>query len=345
MSSFSQILLNWFDCHGRKNLPWQAPGEPYKVWLSEVMLQQTQVKTVIPYYERFIQRFPNLIDLANASEDEVLSLWSGLGYYSRARNLHKSAKIICSEWNGVFPQSQEALEQLPGIGTSTAAAIISQAYDRPAAILDGNVKRVLSRYFKVSGEPQKKATEKKLWEFANQCLPKSRFANYTQAIMDLGATLCTIRTPDCQHCPLKSCCQAYKDNVVADYPNKKNKKERPSKTAQLLLIYSEKNEVLLEKRPAKGIWGGLWSLPDLSASQCPNEFINKNYQTNAVALKELIRFKHSFTHFHLNIIAKTALINPKLAKLKAEQKWYTLEDMAHLGIPTAINKILQHWAQ
>jgi len=224
LQNFTRPLLTWFGEHGRKDLPWQHPRSAYRVWISEIMLQQTQVKTVIPYFLRFLARFPDIKTLAQADEDDVLSCWSGLGYYSRARNLHKTALIIAENFKGQFPDDIKELVQLPGIGDSTAAAIASLAYNKPTAILDGNVKRVLSRYFQVRGLSQQSAVKQKLMTIANQCMSHDFCADYTQAIMDLGATCCTVKTPACTRCPLQTTCGAYKNNQVADYPEKKPKK-------------------------------------------------------------------------------------------------------------------------
>lgn len=222
---FSKPLLLWFTLHGRKNLPWQHPRTPYRVWISEIMLQQTQVQTVIPYFERFMQRFPNISDLALAHEDDVLSLWSGLGYYSRARNLHQTAKIILQHHQGIFPNDYTLLNELPGIGPSTAAAILSQAFNKPAAILDGNVKRVLTRFFRIQGHPEQTQVKKTLWELADSCMPQENCADYTQAIMDLGATCCTTKNPHCPNCPLQKNCLAFKHQEQYLYPTKKLKNQ------------------------------------------------------------------------------------------------------------------------
>ncbi|WP_019217249.1 A/G-specific adenine glycosylase [Legionella tunisiensis] len=217
---FSNLLLAWFDLHGRKDLPWQHPRSAYRVWISEIMLQQTQVKTVIPYFNRFIDSFPDVWQLAKASEDQVLAHWSGLGYYSRARNLSQTAKIICEKYAGEFPLALVDLVALPGIGPSTAAAIASQAFNQPTAILDGNVKRVLCRYFLIEGWPEQSAIKQRLWQLANQCMPRQRCADYTQAIMDLGATCCTVRQPNCASCPIQKTCLANIHHKTAFYPQK-----------------------------------------------------------------------------------------------------------------------------
>ena len=258
---FSELLLDWWDKHGRKNLPWQHPRSPYRVWVSEIMLQQTQVKTVIPYFNRFMERLPDIPSLAETSTDEVLSLWSGLGYYARARNLQKAARLCVENHAGELPITPEALLALPGIGESTANAIYSQAWNQPAVILDGNVKRVLSRYFAVDGWPGKADVHKKLWNIAADLLPKNRGADYSQATMDLGATLCTRSKPECIACPVQKNCRARQQGSVHLFPAKRPRLKVTKKTFQMVILINDNNEVLLERRPPSGIWGGLWSLP------------------------------------------------------------------------------------
>lgn len=342
---FSHAVLNWYDLHGRKDLPWKKPLDAYRIWVSEIMLQQTQVKTVIPYFLRFTARFPNLPSLAQAKEDEVLSLWSGLGYYSRARNLHKTAQIIMNTYQGIFPESAQALEQLPGIGASTAAAIVSQAFDQAAAILDGNVKRVLCRYFKVSGAVQKAAVHQHLLSLANACLPKRRFADYSQAIMDLGATCCTLKNPGCAQCPLQRHCQAFKEQVVLEYPNKTVRKLRPEKREQFLLVHHGNHQVLLEKRPEQGLWASLWCLPSIACDDCPKRYAKTYLNAEHPVIADLMSFKHSFTHFHLHIEAKSIGIDSqKKTALQQNQQWFNLTEISSLGIAKPTKKILQQWA-
>ena len=255
-SSFAAALLAWFDQYGRKHLPWQKNRSAYRVWVSEVMLQQTQANTAITYFESFMKRFPAVADLANASQDEVLRLWAGLGYYARGRNLHKSAQVIVNHYQGSFPNTIAALTKLPGIGRSTAGAIVSLAYNQPAAILDGNAKRVLARMYAIDGWPGKAQVNKQLWALAESHTPKKRCADYTQAMMDLGATLCTRSQPGCSQCPARTQCLAFKQGNPKDYPGKKPKKRLPSKHTQFLMVINHRGEILLEKRPAVGIWGG-----------------------------------------------------------------------------------------
>jgi len=236
MKEFSDKVLNWFDQQGRKDLPWQQDINPYRVWVSEIMLQQTQVKTVIPYYQRFMQSFPTVEALAKATQDDVLKHWSGLGYYARGRNLHKSAQMVCNEFSGAFPVTLDEMQSLPGIGRSTAAAILSIAHNQQQAILDGNVKRVIARVFAVSGWPGQSAVLKKFWMLAEKLVPDSRNADYTQAMMDLGATVCTRTKPACENCPLSADCLAFKQGNIADYPGKKPKKALPKKQAIMLML-------------------------------------------------------------------------------------------------------------
>jgi A/G-specific adenine glycosylase len=306
-SRFSQRVLAWYDQHGRKNLPWQKhlsdkKQAPYRVWLSEIMLQQTQVATVIPYFEKFITEYPTLQDLARASQDDVLHLWSGLGYYARARNLHTAAKMLVKQHEGRFPDTVEALSELPGIGPSTAGAIISIAYRKRATILDGNVKRVLARHFALPGVPAAGKAEKNFWALAEQLTPATRVNHYTQAIMDLGATLCTRSQPRCGECPLQKTCVARQQGTQAAFPEKKlQRKKMPLKETRMLLVMTPRREVYLQKRPPQGIWGGLWSLPELALSESIRPWCR---QTFGVAVRHTIPLEevlHTFSHFQLRI--------------------------------------------
>ena len=255
----ADALLAWFDQHGRKDLPWQTNRTPYRVWISEIMLQQTQVSTVIPFYERFMAQLPTVQDLAAAAEDTVLHLWTGLGYYARARNLHRCAKQVCALHSGVFPNALAGLEALPGIGRSTAGAILSLAMDARAPILDGNVKRVLARYHAVEGWPGQRAVSDTLWSHAEHLTPQKRVADYTQAIMDLGATLCMRSKPNCRACPLSRRCQALAEDRVQELPTKKKAPAKPIRQARFFVLRLPDNRVLLEQRQQSGLWGGLWN--------------------------------------------------------------------------------------
>ena len=303
MDQFAQKLLAWHEQHGRKDLPWQHDINPYRVWLSEVMLQQTQVTTVIDYFLRFTERFPTVADLAKADLDEVLHLWTGLGYYARARNLYKAAVTVATEHGGVFPDSQEALEALPGIGRSTAGAIRAIAMKQHAAILDGNVKRVLARYHAVEGYPGKTEVAKRLWRHAEEHTPESNTNVYTQAIMDLGATLCVRRNPDCQTCPVAETCQAFQTKQVERYPEPKPKKEKPVRSARFFVISQPNGATLLEQKPANGLWGGLWSpLERPSDTEVQSIAGELGIETSSEdRINYAPTFRHTFTHFHLDI--------------------------------------------
>lgn len=353
---FSQALLTWFDDYGRHDLPWQRNKTPYRVWVSEIMLQQTQVKTVIPYYERFMQRFPNVNALAAAEQDEVLSFWAGLGYYARGRNLHKAAQIIVQEFAGEFPSEFEEIVALPGIGRSTAGAILAIAIGKRYPILDGNVKRVLSRVDGVATWPGERETEKMLWQRADSFTPAERFSDYTQAIMDLGATLCTRSKPKCEDCPMQSDCQAYLQNKVAELPVKKPKKEKPVRQAHLLIVQNNNGDVWLEQRPQKGIWGGLWSFPQLDSWQECQTMLESQFCC-ASSLLKWEEFRHTFSHYHLDITPVFAELNSvdRLVKEPSEEyqnnrpvksglgKWVSREALIknELGLPAPVQKLVQ----
>jgi len=357
--NFSDRLLRWFDQHGRKNLPWQKnlsdkKHAPYRVWLSEIMLQQTQVATVIPYFETFIKKFPTVHDLAAAPTDDVLHLWSGLGYYARARNLHKTAKIVAQELSGKFPNTIEKLIALPGIGESTAGAIVSIAFKKHAVILDGNVKRVLARHYAVSGAPSNSKTLEQLWVLAEKNTPTTRVNDYTQAIMDLGATLCTRSKPRCDDCPLKKTCAAFKAGTQTSYPEKVRKKKLPVKSVQMLLIVNKHQDVLLQQRPPQGIWGGLWSFPELTSDEKPAVWCKQHL--NARIKKQTIwpELRHTFSHFHLDIqpvLVELADTNrhPEVIDLKISdgdtRVWYKLARPDARGLAAPVSKLLQHLKQ
>lgn len=338
---FSSPLLAWYDIHGRKDLPWQTPREAYRVWVSEIMLQQTQVQTVIAYFLRFMTRFPTVEALARAQDDEVLSLWSGLGYYSRARNLHLSAKIIVAQHQGQFPQTLDALLPLPGIGPSTAAAILSQAFNQPTPIMDGNVKRVLTRFFRIEGWPEQAQVKKKLLELAQRCMPQTRCADYTQAIMDLGATCCTSKKPNCQQCPVQSGCLANQYQEQLNYPTKKVKKPVPVQEQQFLILRNQQGLIYLEKRPPTGLWGGLWCLPSIDKGYCALHYLQKSYGLLGDTPEPLLSFTHRFSHFQLEIDAimiKTQAIKDRIAETNGQ--WFTKEHFDELGLAKPTRRIL-----
>ena len=320
----SKKLLKWYQQHGRKDLPWQQDRNAYRVWISEIMLQQTQVKTVIPYYEKFMQSFPDVMALANASEDAVLHHWSGLGYYARARNLHKAAQCVRDEHNGGFPLSFDDVLALPGVGRSTAGAILAQAEGQRHAILDGNVKRVLARYHAVHGWTGQAKVQDQLWQFAEQHTPKQQLADYTQAIMDLGATLCRRGKPECAECPLMGGCEAYATDQVKLLPTPKPKKTLPVKTVRMLLLRNREQEILLEKRPPTGIWGGLWSLPEMPLEEEVLSWCEMHYQLKVKAKNEQPVVRHTFSHFHLDITPCIVEVNnPEQSVMEAQRRvWY-----------------------
>lgn len=339
--SFSQRLLAWFDQHGRKDLPWQQDISPYRVWVSEIMLQQTQVNTVIPYYLRFMESFPTVEALANATQDQVLHHWTGLGYYARARNLHKTAQIVVNEFDGRFPDSVDLLETLPGIGRSTAGAICAIAYHQPATILDGNVKRVLARHQAIDSWPGQSATSKQLWALAEQYTPQKRPADYTQAIMDLGATLCTRTKPQCSICPLSKDCKGLADGNPTHYPGKKPKKAQPVRKCLFLIIRNPEGHVLLEQRPANGLWGGLWVFP-----QCENESDIPNacsqFSCKATEWQLLPEQRHTFSHFHLDY--QPVLINmPTQSSImdSASIVWYNPNSPLEVGTAQPVKQLLE----
>ena len=303
MDWFAKRLLDWFDLNGRKNLPWQSEITPYRVWVSEIMLQQTQVATVIAYYERFMQRFPDVTSLARASTDEVLHLWTGLGYYARGRNLHKAAKLIVDQYNGRFPEDQQRLEALPGIGPSTAGAVRAIAMQQRGVILDGNVKRVLARFHAVTGHYSEASVNKLLWQRAEEHTPTKRVDHYTQAIMDLGATLCVRSKPDCQACPLRRRCQALAEDRVQELPTKKKAAAKPIRQARFFVLRLPDNRVLLEQRQPSGLWGGLWNPPERGVEVSIEAFLRHQgvAQQDVIATQNGERFRHTFSHFHLDI--------------------------------------------
>ena len=298
---FADRVLAWFDRHGRKNLPWQQNPTPYRVWVSEIMLQQTQVGTVIPYYQRFMQRFPTVTALADAGQDEVLALWSGLGYYARGRNLHRAAVQIRDQYGGELPLDSKALQALPGIGRSTAGAILALAAGRRQPILDGNVKRVLARHAAVAGWPGQTAVQAVLWQLAERYTPERRVGDYTQAMMDLGALVCTRSRPGCGHCPLAADCRAYAAGRQAEYPGKKPKRELPLKTTRMLLLQTADRRVLLEKRPPSGVWGGLWGFPECSPQMTVEDWCQQRLGVTPVRLQPWAVLRHTFSHFQLDI--------------------------------------------
>ncbi|MDP3745108.1 MAG: A/G-specific adenine glycosylase [Methylotenera sp.] len=345
MTDFANRLIIWQKVHGRHDLPWQNTTDPYAIWVSEIMLQQTQVSAVIGYYAKFMARFPTITTLASATQDEVLQHWSGLGYYSRARNLHNAANTIMDEHSGNFPQDFETMQTLSGIGRSTAAAIASFAFNQVQTILDGNVKRVLTRYFAITGWPGTPKIEKQLWALAERLLPRTEMVAYTQGLMDLGATLCTRSKPKCGSCPLSSSCEAYNLNLAGILPTPKPRKAIPEKQITMLILMHG-NEVLLEKRPPTGIWGGLWSFPE---TEVTDDFAATSLEKFGMAVQigqPLPILSHTFTHFKLHILPQPlqALKPPSQAK-ESGQVWLSIEDAIGAAIPTPVRKILHALTQ
>ncbi|MDG1066290.1 MAG: A/G-specific adenine glycosylase [Luminiphilus sp.] len=343
MTSFSTRLLDWFDHHGRHDLPWQKSKTPYRVWLSEIMLQQTQVQTVIPYFEKFLERFPSVDTLAAAAEDDVLHLWTGLGYYARARNLHRAAKLVVSEYQGQFPATLEGLLQLPGIGRSTAGAILSLAMDTRAPILDGNVKRVLARHNAVSGWPGTAKTLNKLWLLAEEYTPTDRVADYTQGIMDLGATLCTRGTPRCQDCPLADTCRAHSRSEQAQFPGKKPRKALPERETYFVILQRRDGSVLLEKRPDQGIWGGLWCFPETPHDNNLPASLAAIGALAGIPPVTLDPIKHSFSHYRLTIRPILRQINRATEGVAEVNclRWVDPRKPTNMGLPAPVTQILK----
>jgi len=335
VTELAKDLLAWFKNHGRKNLPWQSsPTNVYHIWLSEVMLQQTQVVTVVGYFNEFIKAFPDINALAKAKEDSVMSAWAGLGYYSRARNLHKTAKIVSNDYDGMLPKSLQELVSLPGIGPSTAGAILSLGSNIKAPILDGNAKRVLSRYHKVKGHYSTSSVSKRLWKLADFHTPPTNNALYTQAIMDLGATICAPKNPNCRSCPISAHCLACLNKEQNKFPQKKTKKSSKPKKKTVFLIYrNEKQEIFLKKRPNRGIWGGLWSFEECQDNE--DIILNKikQHNNNAEIERRLEKFKHSFSHYDL-------WISPVLISSPGRSKNYFEKSAPSKGVPAPVKKII-----
>ena len=357
-------LVRWQRVHGRHDLPWQGQrqggshGDPYRVWLSEVMLQQTQVATVIPYFQAFIRAFPTVADLAAAPLERVMSLWSGLGYYSRARNLHAAARCVMDRHNGAFPGDAAALAELPGVGQSTAAAIAVFGFGERAAILDGNVKRVFSRVFGIAGQPGEAAVVRRLWVHAQAELPPPGtpadvLRSYTQGLMDLGATLCTRTRPDCPRCPLRSRCVAHRDDAVARFPAPRPRRLVPIRAVEMLLLVSGAT-VLIEQRPPAGVWGSLWSLPELAADAGVDAVATQSISAAvrsatglglpATAVAEFARFEHALTHFRMHARVWRADLDAAGATAVLRQlpatRWLALADAAAAPLPRPVKSLL-----
>ena len=342
LNTFASRILAWFDIHGRKHLPWQQDKTPYKVWVSEIMLQQTQVTTVIPYFQRFMHRFPDVQALAAAPQDEVLHHWTGLGYYARARNLHKAAQMIVAEYQGQFPREIERVMALPGIGRSTAGAVLSLACQQHHAILDGNVKRVLARHAGVDGWPGEKKVESRLWELAEQLTPAHRTADYTQAMMDMGATLCTRSKPNCSDCPLSADCVAFATGRQADLPAKKPKKILPVRQT-IMLIPKVGSQLWMQQRPPVGLWGGLWGFAEIASVEQLPEWLRCQRLENGKQIW-LEPFRHTFSHFHLDIqplVIELEHISQVIEVQDANSLWYDWRNPSAIGLAAPTTMIVK----
>jgi A/G-specific adenine glycosylase len=340
---FASRLLAWFDVSGRHDLPWQHPRAPYRVWLSEIMLQQTQVRVVVPYFERFVAALPDLPALAAAPLDDVLALWSGLGYYARARNLHAAARLCVERHEGDLPRDFAALTALPGIGRSTAGAILAQAWGDRFAIMDGNVKRVLCRYHGIAGWPGLPAIEKQLWTLAETQLPQERLADYTQAQMDFGATLCTRHDPACVICPLQRGCFALREGRVAELPTPKPGKPLPERKAIVLLLRDEGGRVLLQRRPPAGIWASLWSLPEADVAEAARSWFEGHFLDDYDSAEALEPIAHGFTHYHLQLQPLRLRVTRPRSSVgdNDDLRWLALAELPTLGIPAPIRSLLE----
>jgi len=341
-TDFSQRLLAWFERHGRHDLPWQQDPNPYRVWVSEIMLQQTQVSTVIPYYQRFMARFPDVASLAEAPLDEVLHHWSGLGYYARARNLHKTAGVICARHGACFPVDIDALQALPGIGRSTAGAILALACGQRQSILDGNVKRVLARHRAVEGWSGEAAVLRGLWQLAEAYTPSERVAEYTQAIMDLGATVCTRSRPACGLCPVAGDCRGRLEGRTGDLPAPRPKRAQPLRETCMLMVTSPQG-VLLERRPTRGLWGGLWGFPEVEAGEAALVWCRSHLGVEPQRVEAWNPFIHTFTHFRLRITPLwVALQDPAGSVMEGEGRvWYNSRTSSGLGLAAPVAQLLE----
>lgn len=346
-SAFAESLVAWQKRHGRHQLPWQQTRDAYRIWLSEIMLQQTQVATVVPYYQRFLQRFPDVAALAAAPVEEVMALWAGLGYYTRARNLHRCAQAVVERHGGRFPPEVAQLAELPGIGQSTAAAIAAFAYGARAAILDGNVKRVFCRVFGIEGFPGQASVEKQLWQRAAALLPAHDIEAYTQGLMDLGATLCTRSRPRCGDCPMRARCVAHATGRTAELPSRKPKQAVPQRSTVMLVVQHD-GELLLERRPPSGIWGGLWSLPELdrlggaiAADMDSAVRMALAGFGDVAAIDPMPAFVHAFTHYRLQVTPlKVTLAARQFGAAQAAYGWHDAGALARAGLPAPVRKLL-----
>ncbi len=339
MPPFAKCLIDWQHRHGRHDLPWQQTKDPYRVWLSEIMLQQTQVTTVIPYYERFLARFPTLESLAAAPVEDVMALWSGLGYYARARNLHKCSQLLVTQHNGEFPRDPATIASLPGIGKSTANAIAAFCFDARVPILDGNVKRLLCRFLGIQGFPGTASMEARLWQETAELLPARDVATYIQAQMDLGATICTRSKPRCAECPVADLCVAHREGLTAELPTPRPKRSLPERKVTLLILRNGRR-IALEQRPPAGIWGGLLSLPELPEGSDPAHYSKQALGVSIGAVSPAPTFWHSFTHFRLQIHPLLCAVSGRPHLAEPGLRWLDQEELAQAALPAPIRKLL-----
>ncbi|MGB5065731.1 MAG: A/G-specific adenine glycosylase [Candidatus Competibacter sp.] len=341
-AEFGRRVLEWFDAHGRKQLPWKEDPTPYRVWVSEIMLQQTQVATVIPYYSRFMARFPDIRTLAAAESDEVLRLWAGLGYYARARHLHQAARILRDQHDGALPLDNATLQELPGIGRSTAGAILALAAGQRQPILDGNVKRLLARFAAVEGWPGQSRVLATLWDLAERYTPVERVADYTQAMMDLGAMVCTPRRPRCRDCPLTDACTAYQQGRTVDLPAPRPQRDLPVRAIRMLLLRAADGEVLLERRPPLGIWGGLWSFPECALTCDITDWCRERLGLSVVVERPWTVVRHSFSHFHLDITPVPVRVSGQDGLVMEGERfvWYNTRHPDGRGVAAPVRRLL-----
>lgn len=345
-ADFSTRLIAWQATQGRHSLPWQIARTPYRVWVSEIMLQQTQVATCIPYFERFMERFPDVFALAKADVDEVLHHWSGLGYYARGRNLHRAARMLVESHGGEFPDDIDAVMALPGIGRSTAGAILALSRGARHPILDGNVKRVITRHFAIEGWPDSPAVQKQLWVLADALTPAEGVDVYTQAIMDLGATCCTRTRPVCQGCPVQESCLARAQGRTADLPTARPRKRLPEKSTRFLVLSDGAGRWLLQRRPPSGIWGGLWGFPELAPGQEAADWAEMNSLSLRGPPTSLPAFTHTFTHFRLLIAPVQAVAEVQGCVLRDDANlcWYAPDAPVDIGLAAPVRRLLDELA-
>lgn len=334
-------LLAWWDKHGRNHLPWQKDRTAYRIWVSEIMLQQTRVETVMPYFQRFMVSFPDVEALAAAHEDDVLAIWAGLGYYSRAHNLLKAARIVVVQHGGEFPRDFDSLVALPGIGRSTAGAILALAHGQRRAILDGNARRVLARVHAIEGWPGKASINRTLWNLAETNTPSKRVRDYTQAIMDLGATVCLRRNPRCDACPLAESCRARKLGLTSEIPASKPRANRPLRRRSMLVVQRPDGAVLLRRRPPTGIWAGLWSLPTLEDEESAGDWCGRVLGCSPQSQAELTPVRHGFSHFELEIRPIHLPVNTSPAEIREGDEWRWHDGAQDLGMPAPIRRLVE----